>query len=78
MSEITLYGPGHRATLEEGLGVSLRKILGFEGRYLAGRGTTRAEDAQWTSTQSHISPSILVYEDHIGVQFGLFSPNPCR
>ena len=27
------------------------------------RGTTRAEDAQGTPTQSHISPSILVYED---------------
>ena len=29
----------------------------------AGRGTARAEDAQETPTQSHISPSILVYED---------------
>ena len=29
----------------------------------SGRGTTRAEDAQGTPTQSHISPSILVYED---------------
>jgi len=28
-----------------------------------GRGTTRAEDAQGTPTQSHISPSILVCED---------------
>ena len=28
-----------------------------------GRGTTRAEDAQGTPTQSHTSPSILVYED---------------
>ena len=27
------------------------------------RGTARAEDAQGTPTQSHISPSILVYED---------------
>jgi len=27
------------------------------------QGTTRAEDAQGTPTQSHISPSILVYED---------------
>ena len=25
-------------------------------------GTTRAEDAQGTPTQSHVSPSILVYE----------------
>ena len=30
-----------------------------------GRGTTRAEDAQGTPTQSHISPSIQVYEDYL-------------
>ena len=29
----------------------------------SGRGTARAEDAQGTPTQSHISPSILVYEE---------------
>ena len=29
-----------------------------------GRGTTRAEDAQGTPTQSDISTSILVYEDN--------------
>ena len=29
----------------------------------AGRGAARAEDAQGTPTQSHMSPSILVYED---------------
>ena len=29
-----------------------------------GRGTTRAEDAQGKPTQSHISPSIPVYEDY--------------
>jgi len=29
----------------------------------SGRGTTRTEDAQGTPTQSHISPSKLVYED---------------
>ena len=28
-------------------------------------GTTRAEDAQGTPTQSHISPRILVYEDKL-------------
>ena len=28
-----------------------------------GRGTARTEDVQGTPTQSHISPSILVYED---------------
>ena len=34
-------------------------------RCLSGRGTTRAENAQRTPTQSHISPSILVYEEKI-------------
>ena len=29
----------------------------------AGKGTLRAEDTPGTPTQSHISPSILVYED---------------
>ena len=28
-------------------------------------GTTRADDAQGTPTQSHISPSIPVHEDHL-------------
>ena len=32
-------------------------------RDLSGRGTARAEDAQGTPTQRHISPSILVYEN---------------
>jgi len=35
---------------------------------LVGRGAARAEDAQGTPTQSHISPSILVYEEKIYVQ----------
>ena len=30
---------------------------------LPGKGATRAEDAQGTPTQSHVSPNILVYED---------------
>jgi len=34
-------------------------------RDLSGRSTTRAEDAQGTPTQSHISPSILVYEENL-------------
>ena len=29
------------------------------------RDTTRVEDAQGTPIQSHISPSILVYEDYL-------------
>jgi len=32
---------------------------------LAGRGAVRAEDAQVTPTQSHVSTSILVYEDNL-------------
>jgi len=32
-------------------------------RDLSGRGSTRAEDAQGTPTQSHISPNIQVNED---------------
>ena len=35
-----------------------------------GRGTTRAEDAQGQPTQSHISPSILIYEDNSTDHFG--------
>ena len=34
---------------------------------LSGRGTMRAEDTHGTPTWSHISPSILVYEDKRGV-----------
>ena len=36
----------------------------------SGRGTTRAEDAQGTPTQSHVSPSKLVYEDKGLVSLG--------
>ena len=36
---------------------------GLVGSTDFGRGTVRAEDAQGTPTQSHISPSILVYEE---------------
>jgi len=38
--------------------------LGSKHLCLSGRGTTRAEDAQGTPTQSHISPSILEYEEY--------------
>jgi len=40
-----------------------RLRVGWLNGDLSGRGTTRAEDAQGTPTQIHISPSILVYED---------------
>jgi len=42
-------------------------------RDLSGRGAARAEDAQGTPDQSHISPSILVYEDK---QHQHFTLNP--
>jgi len=38
-------------------------------------GTTRAEDAQGTPTQSHISPSILVYQEKEPGSSKLVSPN---
>ena len=31
----------------------------------SGRGAARAEDAHGTPTQSHVSPSMLVYEDEL-------------
>jgi hypothetical protein len=34
---------------------------------LSGRGTASDEDVRGTPTQIHISPSILVYEDYLGV-----------
>jgi len=37
----------------------------------AGRGTTRAKDAQGTPTQSHISPSIPVYKDYSSNPFAV-------
>ena len=44
----------------------LERMLGDDRpRVGSGRGTTRAEDAQGTPTQSHISPSILVYEEQL-------------
>ena len=35
---------------------------------LAGRGTTRAQDAQGTPTQSDISPSIIAYDEYMYVK----------
>ena len=37
--------------------------LSLSSGRLSGRGTTRTEDAQGTPTQSHMSTSILVYEE---------------
>ena len=59
------------------------------GIFNTGRGTTRAKVAQGTPTQSHVSPSILVYEENdVGVILDridwvpqvvfLHSGKPCR
>jgi len=37
----------------------------IDSRDLSGRGAARAKDAQGTPTQSHISPSVLAYEDKL-------------
>ena len=42
-------------------------------RELSGRGAARAEDAQGTPTQSHISPSILLYEEQCRLHTGCSS-----
>ena len=50
---------------EQGNGSKYEAGVTLEGPFVgtdSGRGTTRAEDAQGTPTQSHISLSILVYE----------------
>ena len=62
MSEVPLYARGafYVALLRMSIPQSLvRNVIGF----LGGRGTTRAEDAQGTPTQSHISRNLLVYEE---------------
>ena len=38
-------------------------LLAIRDRLRVARGAATAKDAQGTPTQSHISPSILVYED---------------
>ena len=40
------------------------RMNGLLGPACAGRVTARAEDAQGTPTQSHILPSMLVYQDN--------------
>ena len=57
----TVDSPGTSPTrLEPGL---------IRAKYTSGRGAARAEHAQGTPTQSHISPSILVYEEQLGLSF---------
>jgi len=45
------------------LGLKLTNGFMHGDRLRSGRGAARAEDAQGTPTKSHISPSILVYEE---------------
>ena len=47
-----------------GKGLDRLRVGWLNGFSFSGRVTTRAEDAQGTPTQSHISPNILVYEDY--------------
>ena len=60
-------GAGSHLTFRASLWKVLTRVIdsGLVGSkdFFSGRGTTRAEDAQGTPAQSHISPSILVYED---------------
>jgi len=42
---------------------TVKEALKHNDRLRAGRGTARAEDAQGTPTQSHMLPSMLVYEE---------------
>ena len=56
---VTLESPG----VDSGPGFQV-KTLNIH-RAGSGRGAARAEDAEGTPTQSHISPSILVYEDEM-------------
>ena len=44
----------------------------------SGSGTTRAENAQGSPTQSHITPSILIHEDNIPSQIGMAGRVPER
>ena len=48
--------------------------------FITSTGTTGAEDAQGTPTQSHISPSIPVYEEKkaVGHAFGGYPPDPTK
>jgi len=64
----TFDRPGTKTTTSTYSIVQLPHLLHYFciDRHLSGRGTARAEDAQGTPTQSHTSPSILVYEDNLG------------
>ena len=49
--------------------------VGWLNGFLFWEGTKRAEDAQGTPAQSHISPSILVYEGKIPLRMNHFRSN---
>ena len=53
-------------TLSQGAAYAIWREICNLARHdrLSGRGAARADDAQGTPTQSHRSPSILVYEDY--------------
>ena len=73
---LSIYLPREIVILETGVNRSLEVVGGTflsasssscrclaNSVDLSGRGTARAENAQGTPTQSHISPSMLVYEE---------------
>ena len=62
MGEVPLYGY-EDCDCSQGLFASWHGGV-VVGMMDSGFGTTRAEDAQRRPTQSHVPPSILVYEDY--------------
>ena len=55
----------HISTIKEPTSLQRCRLSGQGARMrFSGRGTTGAEDTHGTPIQSHISPSILIYEDY--------------
>jgi len=55
----------HLPTLGSGISIAMIDSWTTNSWDLSGKGTKRAENVQGTPTQSHLSSSILVYEDHV-------------
>ena len=78
---IIRFGPGECSAaraepIQAARDPSLRTDAGRSRSLPSTRGTTRAEYAQGTPTQSHISPSILVYGDEVLSRYPRVSLNP--
>ena len=79
MSEVPLYEMSIRNILNlQHLGVrdgvSIQSIDRLRVVSTLWEGAARAEDAQGTPSQSHISPSILVYEDYSSLKQQILIP----